>query len=91
MGRSQLQSRHFRETAEPLFEKCNPGDGSSRSKLTENPELWKRRYQNEFVTPLLALEENLRALVPAKRSPILEMMQVVALRFAKYRARGPRQ
>jgi len=80
----------FRDTAEPIFEKCNPGDGSSRSKVTENPELWGRKYQNEYVNPLMDLEQQLRSSQSSKWSPILEMLQVVALRFAKYDVRGRR-
>lgn len=80
----------FRDTADPIFEKCNPGDGSSRSKVTENPELWRRKYQNEYVKPLMDLEQQMRALESSKWSPILEMLQVVALRFAKYDVQGRR-
>lgn len=80
----------FRQTADPIFERCNPGDGRTRSRITENPELWNRKYQNDYVKPLLALEEQMRSLKAAKWSPILEMLQVVALRFSKHNVRGGR-
>lgn len=80
----------FRDTADPVFERCNPGDGSLRSKVTENPELWRRKYQNEFVKPLMDFEQQMRASQSSKWSPILEMLQVVAIRFAKYDVHGRR-
>ena len=78
----------FRSTPDPIFERCNPGDGSSRSKLTENPELWKQKHEAEFVKPLMALEPQMRATQAGQWSPIFEMLQVVSLRFAKYDVRG---
>jgi hypothetical protein len=80
----------IRATADPIFERCNPGDGSSRSNLTDNPELWKRKHDQEFVKPLVALEDQMRAPKAASVSPIFEMLQVVALRFAKFDVRGRR-
>jgi len=80
----------FRDTADPIFERCNPGDGSTRSKIYENPELWKRKFESEFVKPLLALEPQMRSPAAVKNSPILEMLQVVALSFAKHDVQGRR-
>ena len=81
----------FRGNAEPIFEKCNPGNGSNRSRITDNPELWNRKYQNDYVKPLLSTGSQLRSMGPAKYSPILEMLQLVALRFEKYDVRGSRK
>src|SRR2546426_6186918 len=81
----------FRDTAEPLFEKCHPGDGSDKNPLTENPELWRKRYQEQFEKPILELERLLKTEKPAARSPIMEMVQLVGLNFQKHDVRGPKR
>ncbi len=81
----------FRETADPIFEKCNPGDGTGRSGVNDNPKLWKDLHDVEYAKPLLALESQMRALEPGKYSPILQMLQVVALCYSKYHVPGPKR
>jgi len=81
----------FRDTAEPIFEKCNPGDGKDKDPLKNTLSLWKERYEKEFVRPLLSLESEMKSITPGKYSPILQMLQVVAIRFAKHDVRGSKR
>ncbi len=81
----------FKQTADPIFEKCNPGDGSNQSMASGNPKLWKQMFEDEYLKPLVALESELKSQTALKQSPILQMLQVVALRFAKYNVQGPRR
>lgn len=81
----------FRKDSEPLFEKCNPGDGRDKSGWKDNPELWKKRFDTEFKDPILRLQEDLKALQPAAQSPIMEMIQHVGLHFARHDVKGPRR
>src|SRR5882672_1022560 len=81
----------FRKTADPIFEKCNPGDGRDKSKVKDNPDLWKKRFREEYEVPVLQLEDQLKSLKPAARSPIMEMIQLVSVAFERRDVRGPRR
>jgi hypothetical protein len=82
----------FRDTAKPLVELCNPGDGSDRSALTANLARLKRQYDERFVAPLMAEADALQAGTPAKTSPILEMLQLVGINaFQSHDAKGERR
>jgi len=81
----------FRQTPDPIFEKCNPGDGQGKSILEDTVELWKKRFKEEYEAPVLQLEDQLKALKPSARSPIMEMIQLVSLTFEKHDVQGPRR
>lgn len=81
----------FKATAEPLFDKCNPGTGYGKSDLTENIEHIKKRYLEGFQQPVLALKDSLVSKAPYKFSPIMEMLQLVAINgFRRADVKGPR-
>lgn len=82
----------FTKTAEPLFELCNPGEGTDKSDLTENVARLKRQFGERFRGPMLKLAEQLQSQQSAKYSPILEMVQLVAINgFRRHSVAGPRQ
>lgn len=77
---------NFASTAQPLFEMCNPGKGEDKNIWTANPERIRRQFETQFLTPMSALAEQLQATEPAPDSPIMEMLQLVAING--FRARG---
>lgn len=82
----------FKSTAEPLMELCNPGTGDNKSALTSNVERARRTYEEKFIKPLLSQAEALQSTQPAKLSPILEMVQLVAITgFRKHDVQGERR
>lgn len=70
---------NFTENDKPLIQLCNPGDGSDKSKITDNIERLKKRYNQDFVEPLKAISSELVAREPAKYSPVFEQIQMVAI------------
>lgn len=82
----------FTENAMPIFEKCNPGTGEGRSSLTSTPKRIKQRFDSEYVRPLLALRKEFMLEKPSDRSPVFEMLQLVAINgFKRVGADGPRK
>lgn len=58
---------------------CNPGDGQAASYWTANPRMLKKRWVDQFERPLeTAIDEFMRP-AEATSSPIMEMLQIVAL------------
>lgn len=76
----------FRESATPLVELCNPGDGSNLSEWDSSPKKRKALYMSKFAQPLVELSESLVSAEAAKRSPIFEMLQLVGING--YRKQG---
>ncbi|CAL1240810.1 hypothetical protein [Candidatus Methylocalor cossyra] len=79
-------------SAEPLFAMCHPGRGQGRDRWTSNPERLRRRFEDRFLKPVMALADRLQATTPARHSPLMEMLQLVAIKG--FRARpvtGPRR
>lgn len=66
-------------SSEPVFEMCNPGNGDHANRWTSNPEKLRKRHDERFARPLEAIVERLDATKPAQASPIMEMLQVVAI------------
>jgi hypothetical protein len=58
--------------ATPVFDLCNPGDGSTIDPLTGNPRRAQERYQTEFGAPLDRVLTELATPQDAPRSPIIE-------------------
>jgi hypothetical protein len=82
----------FKETALPLVEICNPGDGTGESALTSNLPKLRKQYQSKFTEPIQKLLESLVARQSAKWSPIFEMMQLVGINgYRKHAVKGPRR
>ena len=63
----------------PAVALCYPGDESSANPLYENPRDVQRRFEREFQAPIDAAVARLEGLPPSGASPILEMIQAVAL------------
>lgn len=82
----------YRETAKPVFEKCNPGKGEGKSELTDTISKLQKQFHAEFLDPMLNLADVLQASQPAKASPVLEMIQLVSINgFRKRAVDGPRR
>jgi len=62
----------------PEIQKCNPG--SEPNPIYENPEVVRRRFEEEFRKPIDdAIDRLVRTTRPSSTSPILEMIRAVAL------------
>lgn len=83
---------NFEQTALPLVELCNPGDGSGKSELTSNVKKLQLQYQAKFIEPMLEVSKSLLSTEPANQSPILEMLQLVSINaFRKHSITGERR
>lgn len=82
----------FTRDAQPVFQMCNPGRGEGRSLWTANPEQLRRRFEARFLAPMTELAGRLRGGAQAPRSPIMEMLQLVAINgFRAQGVAGPRR
>jgi hypothetical protein len=82
----------FKETATPLVELCNPGDGSGKSEFTSNLKRLKAQYRLKFIEPMLKQSELLVSTQPAKWSPIFEMLQLAGINaYRKHDVKGERR
>jgi hypothetical protein len=64
---------------QPIFARCNPGDGAGLSEYTANPRLAQKRWLEGFRQPLeQALDAGLRP-APGKTSPIMATVQRIAV------------
>jgi hypothetical protein len=82
----------YRRTATPLIELCHPGRGEGKSDLTANTRKLEMQFRERFRERLLEQREALIAAAPARTSPILEMLQLVAINsFRKHAVAGPRR
>jgi len=81
----------FTQTAKPLFEKCNPGTAAGKSEFDSNPARIQERFEREFREPVIQLENVLMQEKPADKSPIFEMLQLVAINsFKAENIKGPK-
>lgn len=69
----------FKTMPEPIFEMCNPGKGEDKNVWLSNPERIRKQYEERFIKPMMNLVDQLQASRPAETSPIMEMIQVVAI------------
>jgi hypothetical protein len=77
---------------EPVFERCNPGSAQDASKWNANPERLRRQYEQNFLEPLAAVAQHIQVAKPAAVSPIMEMLQLVAINgFRRNAVHGPRR
>ena len=66
--------------AEPLIGLCNPGRGDDLNRIYQNPELARRRWEQDFADVLSAKLDALLAAPDSASSPIFEAIQAVAVR-----------
>jgi hypothetical protein len=80
----------FKAETKPLIELCNPGTGEDKSELTQNTKALRAQYTNSFIQPLEKVTTELLTSIPAKDSPIIEMLQLVYLNSIQaHKAQGP--
>lgn len=63
----------------PLISRCRPADGLNANQLVANPVLMKKRFEDEFYTPLFSAIDNLFEKDTAKFSPILESLYSISI------------
>ena len=79
----------FEDSAEPIIEICNPGDGSDKSELTTTVSKLQKRYKEKYTEPVLKIIESVNTNKPASQSPIFEMIQLVSINgFKKHAISG---
>jgi hypothetical protein len=66
--------------AAPVIGLCNPGKGNDLNRIYQNPELARKRWEQDFATVLSAKLEELLAAPDSASSPIYEAIQAVAVR-----------
>jgi hypothetical protein len=66
--------------AEPVIGLCNPGKGDDLNRVYQNPELARKRWEQDFAGVLSAKLEALLAAPESASSPIYEAIQAVAVR-----------
>lgn len=64
--------------SEPIFDKCNPGDGSTKNPWTEAPEKYAKLYKS-FLKEFKSIEKFFFSPQPRELSPIMEMLQIVSI------------
>jgi hypothetical protein len=85
-------SDNFKDTADPLIELCNPGDGSDISIKDGNPEKVAKVFRGKYVQPMLDRSIDLVTDKPGKASPLFEMLQLVTITgFRKNDVKGERR
>lgn len=65
------------DALEPLEALCNPGTGADLDRLTNNPELAQRRWEDDFERPLGRLLDTLLVREDSRYSPIMETIEAV--------------
>lgn len=79
----------FKKASVPVFDKCNPGDGSTKNQWTENPEKYAKIYKDKYLTEWLNIEKLVIPQGNLEYSPIMEMLQIVSIEgFRKYEITG---
>jgi hypothetical protein len=82
----------FKQTAEPLIELCNPGDGSDISNNTGSPLRVAKVFREKYVQPMLERSVELVTDKPGIASPLFEMLQLVSITgFRRHDVQGERR
>lgn len=85
-------SDDFKDTADPIIELCNPGDGSDIDVTTGNPEKAAKVFREKYVAPMLEHSVDLVTSRAGKFSPLFEMFQLVSITgFRKHDVQGERR
>jgi hypothetical protein len=80
----------YQQSATPLFEICSPGTGDDKSALTANLAKLNAQFRDRFREPLLKQADVLISASSSRTSPILEIVQLVAINgFRKHAVKGP--
>jgi hypothetical protein len=69
----------YKITPEPIFSRCNPGLGNDANVFLANPKKLEDIYRREFDDRLDEAKNQFFAVAPSKWSPIMEMIQLVAI------------
>jgi hypothetical protein len=81
----------FKANSTPLLEECNPGNESGKSEWTNNLAHLRKRFEEDFRTPMLRLEEQLESKRSETYSPVFEMLDMASINgFRKQNVNGPR-
>lgn len=64
--------------SEPIFDKCNPGDGSTKNQWTDAPDKYAKLYKN-FLKEFKNIEFYFDSPQPRQFSPIMEMLQIASI------------
>lgn len=79
------------KTSEPIFDKCNPGDGSTKNQYMENPAKYAELYK-KFLEEFKSIEKRFYQPQHREKSPIMEMLQIVSIEgFRKHSIKGRKQ
>jgi len=62
-----------------MFEKCNPGNGVDESDITSNPRQMRKRWKQQFLTPLQQALDNTLTQSETASSPILATAQRISV------------
>ncbi|GIZ51100.1 hypothetical protein [Noviherbaspirillum aridicola] len=81
----------FKDNADPVAERCNPGDGSDVDIKTGNPERARKIFKEKYLDPMVGVADDLTTDRRGKASPIFEMLQLVSIGFRKHDVRGERE
>ena len=65
---------------EPIVRVCNPGNGAGAAGIVDNPKLIRQTFESKYVGPIERMLGDMEKDEQAKRSPILEGVQQVAVR-----------
>lgn len=85
-----LLGADFTQNARPVFEKCNPGLGTGKTEFNSNIQRVKKRYQSQFIDPLVMEADSLLLKESSAQSPIFEMLKLVGIGFERSNVQGPR-
>jgi hypothetical protein len=66
--------------AAPIIGLCNPGKGDDLSRIYQNPDLARQRWERDFADVMRATLDALLAAPDSASSPIYEAIQAVAVR-----------
>lgn len=62
-----------------MFSKCNPGSGVNESEITANPRLMRRKWKEQFLTPMQQALDRTLTQAETASSPILSTAQRIAV------------
>jgi hypothetical protein len=74
-----IDDKSYKKLA-PVIELCNPGTGENINPLIGNPEMAKKKWAESFNRPLTDSIKNLFSIGQSEVSPIMEMIQAVAIK-----------
>jgi hypothetical protein len=82
----------YKSNPKPIFNKCNPGDGTDANAFTNNVTHLRKRFEDKFRQPVLGLADKLQTPTSERYSPIFEMLSMTAINgFRAENVKGPRR